>query len=164
MATAGGSAIDVHSKHALSENSAKEWDLKLGLDQGCACARAVTLVQLQSGGMWPGCDQPDRRNNRKREEKTGFGGGLECWPAAPSPPCTNSYTFELMSCVQKYPQPPHMSHGRNRERGVCRSRISDNVVSSKEPEIYQHQGSFQPTYVIKDIITVSVCWPESGSR
>lgn len=69
MATAGGSAIDVHSKHALSKNSAKEWDLKLGLDQGCACARAVTLVQLQSGGMWPGCDQPDRRNNRKREEK-----------------------------------------------------------------------------------------------
>lgn len=29
----------------------------------------MTLVQLQSGGMWPGCDQPDRRNNRKREEK-----------------------------------------------------------------------------------------------
>lgn len=67
MATAGGSAIDVHSKHALWENSAKEWDLKLGLDQGCA--RAVTLVQLQSGGMWPGCDQPDRGNNRKKRER-----------------------------------------------------------------------------------------------
>lgn len=83
----------------------------------------------------------------RENRRTGFGGGLECWPAAPSPLCTNSYTFRWWAVLKSICSLHAWVTAGRGSVTVGGIYTTDNMVSYKEPEIYQHEGSFEPIYV-----------------